>query len=204
MLMTPQTTFTQCSKCPNDTGASWKTLCISCWRNRSPEEIRTQRQEKLDRKVARLRKYADSRDSKAETQMSSFNMYRKDLSWLTQPNIPTAAGRAFARSRQRVIDRYDAGMRLSIEADDMRSKAEWLEKQGAVVKGDAERKRQAKREEIDALVNIGDIVHHFLYDDVEILKKNVKTFTVKVIRSGSVFTVEKSHIEKPIREEVSK
>lgn len=195
MINTQTQIINACTKCGADTGASWKTLCMTHWRTQSPDDIRAYRQAKLERKAARLRKWADSRDSKAEGQMSEFNTLRQDWSWVTQPNIPTARGRAFARSRERVMNRYDAGMRLSIEADKMRQKAEWLEKTGAVVKGDAERKRQAKREAIDAQVNIGDIVHHFLYNEVEILKKNKKTFTVKVVRSGSIFPVEKSHIE---------
>lgn len=197
-MINTQTQITNpCTKCGTDTGATWKTLCRLCWKKQSPDEIRAYRQAKLERKVARLNKWADSKEKQADSLTSEFRSYHGDISFFTQPNINTSSGRAFTRRRERIYAKFDSGMRLSIEADKMREKAQWLQNTGAVVKGDAERKRQAKREAADAAVNIGDIAHHFLYDDVEILKKNKKTFTVKVIRTGSVFPVEKSHIEIP-------
>jgi hypothetical protein len=188
-----------CIKCASETGAEWKTLCIACWRSRTPDEVRAQRQAKIDRKVARLNKWADSRDIQAENKMSSFNTYRKDWSWLTQP---ANASSAFGRSRQRVMDRYDSGMKLSIEADDMRKKAEYLQKTGAVVKGDAEKKRQAKRDHMDTLVKVGDVVQSWIVGECTIVKINKKTYTVRNHRTGNTFTQDKSFIRIPKREEV--
>lgn len=196
------TLINKCIKCPQDTGATWKDLCYACWKARPLEEVRAYRQAKIDRKVTRLNKWADSRDAKAENQMSEFNTLRKDWSWLTQPNIPTSSGRAFARSRDRVMNRYDAGMKLSIEAGKMREKAEWLQKTGAVVKGDAEKKRQAKRDHMDTLVKVGDVVHSWIVGECTILKINKKTYTVKNHRTGNTFTQDKSFIKKPNREGV--
>lgn len=186
-----------CKKCNTVTDAEWKTLCRKCWRSQTPEEIRAYRQAKLDRKIARLRKGATSRDAQATTKQSEFIENSKDWAYVTQPNINTSKGRQFSRYRERVLNKYDAGIRLQIEADDKREYADYLEKTGAVVKGDAERKRQALREEIDALVHVGDIVHSYHYQAVEILKKNKKTFTIKIVQTGSVFTIDKSYIEKP-------
>jgi NMD protein affecting ribosome stability and mRNA decay len=48
-----------CVKCGTETGAVWKKLCPTCWKNRTPDEIRVYRQAKLDKKVARLRAKAE-------------------------------------------------------------------------------------------------------------------------------------------------
>jgi hypothetical protein len=185
-----------CSKCGNDTGASWKTLCITCWRNRSTEEVRQQRQGKIDRKVERLRKWADSRDTQALGKMSEWKENSKDWAYVTQPNINTSGGRAFTRSRERVLNRYDSGIKLSIEADKMRDQAYWLEKRGAVVKGDADRKRQAERDAMDKLVQVGSKLIYPLFAQplCTVVKINKKTYTVK-FDHGSQYALEKSFFQ---------
>lgn len=184
----------KCTKCQTDTGAEWKTLCRSCWKKQTPEEIRAYRQAKIDRKVARLRKGADKRDEVADSKQAAFKENSKDWAYVTQPNINTTGGRAFSRQREKVLDRYDAGIRLQIEADDMREQAEYLEKTGAVVKGDAERKRQAERDARDKIFTVGSVVVDWSYGRGVIAKVNKKTYT---IRFDSEFTAtrDKSYIK---------
>lgn len=189
-----------CTKCQKETGASWKTLCYACWKTRPVEEIREYRQAKIDRKIERLNRWATGKESKANQAMSSFNYYRKDWSWLTQPANPSSA---FGRSRQRVMDRYDAGLKMLNEADKMREKAEWLQKTGAVVKGDAEKRRQAQRDYADTLFKVGDVVTSWIVGECTIVKINKKTYTVKNHRTGNIFTQDKSYIRIPKREEVT-
>lgn len=191
---TTPTTLGKCTKCQADTGADWKTLCRSCWKNQTPEEIRTYRQAKIDRKVARLRKGADKRDEVATGKQAAFKENSKDWAYVTQPNINTTGGRAFSRQREKVLDRYDAGIRLQIEADDMREKAEYLERTGAVVKGDAERKRQAEREERDKVYSVGSTVDDWVFGQGVITRVNKKTYTIK-FASGGTYARDKSYIK---------
>src|SRR5712691_5840344 len=96
-----------CTKCGNDTGAIWKDLCSNCWKNRTPDEIRSQRQAKLDRKITRLRKGADSRDNQAAVKQDGWIENSKDWAYVTQPNINTSRGRSFTKQREKVLARYD-------------------------------------------------------------------------------------------------
>lgn len=201
--MIQQAIINKCTRCPNDTGVIWKALCRDCWKNQSPDEIRAYRQAKIDRKVARLRKWADSRDSKAENLTSDFRELSKDLAWVTQPNINSSRGRAFKNSRIRVLNKYDSGMRLHNEASDLRAKADYLEKVGARVKGDSDRKRQAERNLADSIFKVGDIVSSWIVGQCQIVKINKKTYTVKSLDSGSVFTQDKSFVRIPKGKEVN-
>jgi hypothetical protein len=190
----------KCTKndCNVETGADWKTLCLSHYRNRSVEEIREARQKKLDRKIARMKGKAEKLDQIGESEKATFNSYHGDITFFTQPNINTSRGRAFKRYREKVLSRYDKGMELQKEADELRGKAEWLEKQGAVVKGDAERKRQAKREEMDKIVSVGARVFYRIFDCEGIVAKvNKKTYTVQ-FDNGLKCAVEKVFVE-PIK-----
>lgn len=188
-----QNKYMECSKCNQPTGASWKTLCPVCWKNQTPEEIRAYRQAKIDRKVNRLLKAADNRDKQATVKMAGWEEARQDWAYVTQPNINTSKGRAFTRSRERVINRFDAGVRLSIEADELRSKAEWLQKTGARVKGDAERERQEERDKADSMFSLGSRINCAMYGDGEIIKVNKKTYSVKFDRGFSI-NIDKSWV----------
>lgn len=187
-----------CSKCGQETGASWKTLCRICWKNQDPEEIRAYRQAKLDRKIARMEKRAGRMNQEADQKMSAFNQFHGDISFFTQPNINSSAGRSFTRFRERVYSKYDAGMKLQSEAEDLKEKAEYLRKTGAVVKGDAERKRQAKREIADQLFKVGDRVYDPIGGNGEIIKVNTKTFRIKFDR-GFTWNQDKSWIVKEVK-----
>lgn len=187
-----------CQKCGHPTGADWKTLCISCWRSRTPEEVRAQRQEKLDRKINRLRQSADRLENVGDSKTSAFRELSKDIAWVTQPNINSSRGRAFKNSRIKVLNRYDAGMRLYNEADEKRQKADWLENTGAVVKGDAERRRQAEREAQDKIIKVGTRITTFLNQSAgTVVKVNKKTYTIK-FDQGRQYAIEKTFVD-PIK-----
>jgi hypothetical protein len=164
----------KCIKCNQDTGAAWKTLCRTCWKKQTPDEIRAYRQRKLDKKIAGLKKKADKLDILGKEKTAGLEAYRGDIAFFTQPNINSSKGRSFQRYREKLYSKFYDSVQLQIEADKIKDKAEWLEKSGARVKGDAERKRQAEREEMDTVVKVGDIVHSYLYDMVEIVKINKK------------------------------
>jgi hypothetical protein len=195
-MNTTTTMINACEKCGKDTGASWKTLCRFCWKNQDPEVIRAHRQAKLDRKIARLRNGAATRERHAEPKLGEWRENSKDWAYVTQPNINTSAGRRFTKQRERVLNRYDAGLGLLREADKLRDKADWLEKSGVAVKGDADKRRQAERDYADTLYKIGSRVIDWCFGGGVITKVNKKTYTIQ-FDSGGKFTRDKSYIQVP-------
>jgi hypothetical protein len=125
--------------------------------------------------------------------MSEWRENSKDWAYVTQPNINTSSGRAFTRQREKVLNHYDAGMKLVNEADEMRETANYLEKRGAVVKGDAERKRQLERDKADRIYKLNSRVNCSMYGDGEIIKVNKKTYSVKFDR-GFTLNIDKSWV----------
>lgn len=72
------------------------------------EEIDLKKQ-RAGNRVEKFEYKSDKAVKNAEVLQSAFNRLRKDWSWLTQPINDTAGGRAFGRSRQRVINQYSKG-----------------------------------------------------------------------------------------------
>ena len=180
-----------CINCNQETGATWKTLCRSCWNKRTPDEIRAYRQTKIDKKVSRLKSKAERLQKEADSKLAVMNPYWGDTAFFTQPATPASR---FGRQREKIHARYDKGMALSIEADKLKKNAAWLEKQGAVVKGDAERKRQAKREAQDKIISVCSKIYDFCYREGEVIKVNKKTYTIK-FTSGFTCTRDKTYVE---------
>jgi hypothetical protein len=180
-----------CTKCGSDTGASWKTLCRSCWKNRTPEEVRAQRQAKLNKKVARMRAKAERLQKEADGKLSVMDQYRGDIAFLTQPAAP---GSTFGRQRAKVYARYDKGLELSSEAAKLKEQADWKEKRGVSVRGDAEANRQLEREKRDKVFTVGSKVYDWIFGDGEIVRVNRKTYTIK-FASGGTYTRDKSFIK---------
>jgi hypothetical protein len=191
MTVTQTHTSNPCTKCGNDTGASWKTLCRSCWKKRTPEEVRAQRQAKLDKKVARMRGKAERLQKEADSKCAVFDDKWGDIAFWTQPATPSSS---FGRQRSRMYARYNKGLELHSEAEELRKDADWKEKAGVRVKGDAEAQRQLEREKRDNVFTVGSQVHDWIFGDGEIVKVNRKTYTIK-FASGGTYTRDKSFIQ---------
>lgn len=88
------------------------------------DAMQERKAQRLENRANRFEERASKRDSKARSLQADFNKMRGDWSWLTQPNINSSAGRSFTNSRNRIMDRYDKGMRMSISADKLRDAAE--------------------------------------------------------------------------------
>jgi len=61
------------------------------------------------------------------------------------------------------------------------------------VKGDAEKRHQAKRDAMDTLVKVGDMVAWMGTKDLKVLKVNKKTFTLQ--GAFGKFTADKGHCD---------
>jgi hypothetical protein len=180
-----------CTKCGSDTGAEWKTLCRSCWDKRSPDEVRAYRQTKLDKKVARMRAKADRLQKEADIKCAVFDPYWGDTAFWTQPATPSSR---FGRQRAKMYERYNKGLALHAEAQDLRKDAGWKEQAGIRVKGDAERERQQERDERDKVFTVGSKVYDWCFGDGVVKKVNKKTYTIQ-FTSGFTCTRDKSYIK---------
>ena len=181
----------KCLKCSQETGADWKTLCLTHYKNRSPEEMREARQKKLDKKIARMRSKAERLEKEGESKQTAFKSHHGDIAFFTQPANPSSP---FGRQRTKIYQRYDEGIKLEIEADELQKKAAYLEKRGAIVKGDAEKARQEKREHQDNLISVGAKVYDFAFREGQIIKVNKKTYTIR-FASGFTCTRDKTFVK---------
>lgn len=150
------------------------------------DDVRVLRQAKLDRKIERMRARADRLSREAAGKMAAFNHARQDHAWVTQPG--------YIPGRKRITDRYGKGVELDEEARQLRERADELERRGAVVKGDRERKREALRERLDEVIDVGSIVHDFAFGRGEVLRVNRKTYRVRFFGSGSIYARDKTFV----------
>lgn len=134
------------------------------------EELQT----KLDRRIAELRAQADIKQAEANRLHSTVN---SDSAFWTQPAYSNAAGRAFARQRDRERSKVMKASAIAQEAKDMREKADAMEKRGVVMAGDAAAEREAKIASTE--VQVGQIVNTVHYGLRKVLKVNAKTVLVE-------------------------
>ncbi len=140
-------------------------FCPACMPT-DTEEIRTYRQEGADRKAEKYRGWAEKRKAAAEATLKRDEVYTTDHAFNTQPgHIPI---------RARVIAREDRACESLAVARAMEQKASALES-GVVVRGDADRARQAKRDEMRVKLAVGMRVHSILWGDGIVQKVNKNT-----------------------------
>src|SRR6185312_17418618 len=110
------------------------------------EEIRRIRQEKADRKAARLRKWAESAQAKGDAIRGSIP---DDFQFWSQPGM--------LNTKRKLRNRMDKGTRLELHAQELKEKADRIQASVRVA-GDAEKKRQAQREVLDTVIQVGSQV----------------------------------------------
>lgn len=139
-------------------------------------------------KIERLRKRAARLEAEARVKMAEFDRNRQDIAWLTQPANPNST---FGRQRRRVYERYDKGLQMLAEARELRDRADRLERHGIPEKGDAERRRQRRREAADRVITVGSRVSHPMGGHGTVIRVNRKTYRVEFDR-GFTWTEDKS------------
>ena len=162
--------------------------------NPTIDEIRASRQERADRKAGRLIKRAESRERKTDALDKQVRPFISDIAFTTQPITPVSGGRAFARFREKINNKIDNQFGLLNEADELRGRAEELSRPVAV-KGDAERRRQAKRDANDEVIKIGSRVFDYSFGEGEVKKVNKISYSIKFDRLDRVIKQDKSWIK---------
>lgn len=150
---------------------------------------RAERQAKIDARVAELRRRAESKEAEASRIRGTVN---NDYAFWTQPAYGNAAGRAFARQRERERNRVIKAGEVAAEAKALRDKADAMKKRGAIMAGDAEVERQEKISATE--VAVGEVVDTTFYGLRKVLKVNAKTVLVE--GSFGPLKVEKNYIKK--------
>lgn len=137
-------------------------------------ETREERQAKLTARVAELRARADAKEAEAKRIRGSVN---DDPAFWTQPAYSNAAGRSFARSRERERNRIVKAGEIAAEAKRLRDQADAMETKGAVMAGDAAAERAAQIASTE--VQVGQIVNTIHFGPRKVLKVNAKTVLVE-------------------------
>ncbi|HBY21445.1 MAG TPA: hypothetical protein DEG71_10665 [Clostridiales bacterium] len=86
-----------------------------------------QQERKADRVESRAERYEEcalNAEGRARVMQAEFNDCRKDLSWVTQPNINSAGGRAFTNRRNKIVARYEKGFDEYRKSEYFRERAE--------------------------------------------------------------------------------
>lgn len=136
-------------------------------------------------RAAKRTAWADSADAKARALIASQPEHATDWAFMSQPGrIP---------GRARLIAQQDRAMELGQEAARHRGQAESLTAMASREKGDAERDRQARRDA--QTLHVGQQVVTILYGPAEVVKINTKTVRVRRLETGSLLTIDKSHLK---------
>ncbi len=137
-------------------------------------ETREERQANIDRRVAELRAKANVKSAEADRIHATVN---SDSAFWTQPAYSNAAGRSFARQRDRERSKLEKASQIAMEAKELREQADRLEARGAVMAGDADAKREAAIAATEVLA--GQMVDTTFYGVRKVLKVNAKTVLVE-------------------------
>lgn len=136
-------------------------------------ETRERRQARIDAKVADLRARANAKEAESNRLHGAVN---QDGAFWTQPAYGNAAGKAFARHRDRERNKLIKAGALAAEANELRERANAIEARGARMAGDADAERNAKIAASD--FRVGQTVRT-LYGDRRIIKVNAKSLLIE-------------------------
>ncbi len=147
-------------------------------------------------KIERLRKRAARMEREGRAKCAEWDRNRKDLAYLSQP---ASRHSTFGRQRDRAMKRHMAGVDLLEEARKLREKADRLETYGMPEKGDAERRRQRRRDALDKVISVGSRVSHPMGGHGTVIRVNRKSYRVE-FDGGHTWT-ESKHFFTPLRDE---
>jgi hypothetical protein len=129
---------------------------------------------KLASRVADLRAQASLKQAHADRLEATII---RDSAFWTQPAYGNAAGRTFARSRDRERAKIVKAFTIAAEAKALRDQADSMERRGVVMAGDADAARAAKIEAVS--VQVGQMVDTTHYGVRKVLKVNAKSICVE-------------------------
>jgi len=175
-----------CSKCGADLPVGGQAMyekttgifCLGC-EPKDSEETRMFRQQKADRKADRLDDWASKRVQTANQQLNSHPEIRHDWAFITQPgHIPF---------RARMFKADDRAFESLAKANSMRARANSL--RNVRVKGDADKRRDARRESVRSWLQVGMTVNTAHFGTGKVLKINKNTAKIGETGQSRAYTV---------------
>lgn len=149
-------------------------FCIECAPAEGSEELRSYRQQALDRRADRLNERADKRRRAAYTLRKRDEPLFQCHAFRTQPGrIP---------ERERALKRREKAHQLDAEAEQLERKAA---QPAARVKGDAAARDERRREAVREWIQPGMRVRHALVGLCTVVKVNRKTARLRFDCSGA-------------------
>jgi len=150
-----------------------------------PEKMREFRLKKAEVKAQRYEEWAEKRKTRAETVFKQNERFFGDIAFNTQPGHIPFRARLIA-ANDRACESLQIANRMESKADNLRN---------VRVKGDAARRDEEKRAKVMEWIKPGMMVFTYCFGNVEILKVNKKTATVK--GKFSNFTYDLIFMERP-------
>lgn len=158
------------------------------------EQIRAQRLERAKRKAARQLQWAESRERKANQAGEQAHRMAGVIPFGQPILVGHHSERRDRAYRDRIRQKYTQESEHQKMANYHKQKAENILRFGARVRGDAERERQAKREEMDKQVRVGSEVFDFCFKHGVVVRVNKKTYTI-TFDSGGTWARDKTYVK---------
>jgi len=164
-------------------------FCVGC-EPTDPEKIRKFRTIKAEYRASRKIGKAERLEREAASRVKPYERLRGDYAFITQPgHIP---------ERARMIKAEDKAFEMLREAKEARQQAEGIMCYKTRVAGDAERKRQALRDQLDSIIHKGARVRDAVFGFGEVVGVFKKSYRIK-FDGGFTYARDKSFI-RPIAE----
>ena len=159
-------------------------FCIEC-EPKDSEKIRTFRQEAANKRADKYDEWASKRELKANNIFKRNKPFTQDHAFNTQPgHIPLRS--RIIKSEDKALDNLKTAERFRNKADNLRH---------VRVKGDAEKRHEAKREAVRQWIEPGMMVDTCHCGILKVLKVNKKTATIE--GNYSNFTHDLAFLSKP-------
>lgn len=158
------------------------------------ERIRAQRIARAERRAARRLEWAEGREMKANQAGEQARSMASVIPFGQPILIGHHSERRDRAYRGRIHSKLGQEQEHLQIADYHRQKASNILAFGTRVRGDAERAREEKRQEQDALIMVGATISDFAFGRGIVVKVNKKTYTIK-FESGGTWARDKTYVQ---------
>ena len=156
------------------------------------ERLRAIRQAQIDRRAERKLARADRLEKKAQEIDKSLESYNDWAFWTEPVKIGHHSEQRHRNLRNRLQNKMDKKFEALTEADKLRDEARPVK---ARIAGDAARRDQEIREQLDKVISVGSRVTDFCYGNGEVIRVNKKSNTICWDRSGNTFARDKIFVQ---------
>lgn len=155
----------------------------------SGERLREIRQDRIDRRNARLLDRADRADRRAQEARDRISPHEREFLSLMEP-IKT--GHHSERRHRKLIERANnSSARAAKEVNKAQKLRRAAQHTTAQIKGDAAKRDEVRREIASETISVGDLIDAGLHSPAVVIRSNAKSFTIQSEDTQAVFTRDK-------------